>query len=217
MGKLIDDLYSERGVGMSEVPALIEEFKAALAEKEKQWATQLEQVIERLGEDHRYHLAEKDTEIARLKQSLGVHEVAGLEEIARTQVLYQRIDRLQTDLDRVMGEAVWAMRLILQDNPEGCLAWCNATEFLNSPIVQSWRARQATQTQGGARMTEWKQYKRKGLSEMRPYVPGEDLSGISVNKEDTPELGGMVARNPDNHADQWYVAKAYFEKNLEPA
>ena len=63
----------------------------------------------------------------------------------------------------------------------------------------------------------WAYYKRKGLSEMRPYVLGEDLSDISVNAEDTPELGGMIARNPENHKDQWYVAKAYFEQNLEPA
>jgi hypothetical protein len=65
--------------------------------------------------------------------------------------------------------------------------------------------------------TEWKQYKRKGLSEMRPYVVGEDLTGISVSQADTPEEGGMIARNPKNHADQWYVAKKYFEDNLEPA
>ena len=65
--------------------------------------------------------------------------------------------------------------------------------------------------------TPWAYYKRKGLSEMRPYLPGEDLSGVSVNAEDTPEEGGMIARNPENHKDQWYVAKAYFEQNLEPA
>lgn len=63
----------------------------------------------------------------------------------------------------------------------------------------------------------WKQYKRKGLSEMRPYIPGEDLSAVSVSKEDKPEPGGMIARNPKNHADQWYVSKKYFEDNLEPA
>lgn len=63
----------------------------------------------------------------------------------------------------------------------------------------------------------WKQYKRKGLSEMRPYIPGEDLSKFSINPVDTPELGGMVARNPLDHRDQWYVAKKYFEDNLEPA
>ncbi len=61
----------------------------------------------------------------------------------------------------------------------------------------------------------WNQYKRKGDSEMRPYVPGEDMSTISVSATDSPEVGGMVARNPKNHADQWYVAKKYFEDNLE--
>lgn len=66
-------------------------------------------------------------------------------------------------------------------------------------------------------MDEWKWYKRKGLSEMRPYHLGEDLTGISVNKEDFPEIGGMIARNPKNHNDQWYVAKKYFEDNLEEA
>lgn len=64
-------------------------------------------------------------------------------------------------------------------------------------------------------MSEFKKYRRVGLSEMRPYVVGEDLSGISVNKEDSPEMGGMIARNPKNHNDQWYVAKKYFEDNLE--
>ena len=64
----------------------------------------------------------------------------------------------------------------------------------------------------------WKKYKRKGLSEMRPYVKGEDLTNVSVSKEDSPEVDmGMIARNPLNHADQWYVARKYFEDNLEEA
>lgn len=63
----------------------------------------------------------------------------------------------------------------------------------------------------------FKAYRRKGHSYMRPYEPGEDLSEISVSPEDTPEPGGMVAVNPDNFADQWYVNKEYFEKNLELA
>ena len=67
-------------------------------------------------------------------------------------------------------------------------------------------------------MSEWKQFKRKGLSEMRPYVLGENLSGISVSPEDDPPNDiGMIARNPINHNDQWYVAKKYFEENFEPA
>jgi hypothetical protein len=61
----------------------------------------------------------------------------------------------------------------------------------------------------------WKLYRKTATQEMRPYVPGEDLTGISVNKEDTPEPGGMVARNSDNHNDQWYVAKKFFADKYE--
>lgn len=70
-------------------------------------------------------------------------------------------------------------------------------------------------------MTNWKQYKRKGLSEMRPYQPGEDVSHVSISEPDkengSPKVGDMIARNPKNHADQWLVAQKYFEDNLEPA
>ena len=61
----------------------------------------------------------------------------------------------------------------------------------------------------------WQKYRKIAVQQMRPYIPGEDLSVISVNTEDTPEKGGMIARNTDNHKDQWYVAKAFFEKNYE--
>lgn len=66
-------------------------------------------------------------------------------------------------------------------------------------------------------MSEFKKYTRKGVSEMRPYVKGEDMSGVSVSPEDHPSLDmGMIARNPGNHADQWYVSRKYFEENLQP-
>lgn len=65
-------------------------------------------------------------------------------------------------------------------------------------------------------MTVWREFRKASIQEMRPYVPGEDLAGISVNAEDTPELGGMIARNSANHKDQWYVGKAFFEKNYIP-
>ena len=65
---------------------------------------------------------------------------------------------------------------------------------------------------------DWKQYKRKGLSEMRPYVKGDDLSKVSVSKEDDPENDmGMIARNPKKHEDKWYVSRKYFEDNFEEA
>jgi hypothetical protein len=66
---------------------------------------------------------------------------------------------------------------------------------------------------------KWKRYKRKGVSEMRPHVRDEDMSGVSVSDADNAEVAyggvGMVARNPKNHEDQWYVAKKYFDENLE--
>lgn len=62
---------------------------------------------------------------------------------------------------------------------------------------------------------DFKLYRKKALQPMRPYILGEDLTGVSVNKEDTPELGGMIARNPLNHEDQWYVAKKFFNDNYE--
>ncbi len=63
---------------------------------------------------------------------------------------------------------------------------------------------------------EFKYYERKGLSLMRPYVFGEDMSGISVSPADDPETDmGMVAINEKNPKDQWYVARKYFEENLK--
>jgi hypothetical protein len=69
-------------------------------------------------------------------------------------------------------------------------------------------------------MTEFKQYRRISISEMRPYVKGEILDGkVSISQADkdnkSPKVGDMIARNPKNHEDQWLVAKQYFEDNLE--
>lgn len=60
-----------------------------------------------------------------------------------------------------------------------------------------------------------KLYRKKLLQPMRPYIPGEDLDGISVAECDIPEPGGMVAISPDNAEDRWYVAKKFFEDNYE--
>lgn len=67
---------------------------------------------------------------------------------------------------------------------------------------------------------DWSQYKRKGVSEMRPYRGGEDMTGVSISEADlkngSPKVGDMIARNPKDHSDQWLVAKKYFEDNFEP-
>lgn len=63
----------------------------------------------------------------------------------------------------------------------------------------------------------FKNYRKKNTQLMRPYVDGESMGGISVNKEDTPEVGGMIAVNPKNWEDRWYVAKQFFQENYELA
>lgn len=65
-------------------------------------------------------------------------------------------------------------------------------------------------------MSEFKRYRKAAIAEMRPYVPDEDLRGISISPEDrclSTLEGGMVARNPNNHAEQWYVAGTFFREN----
>jgi hypothetical protein len=67
----------------------------------------------------------------------------------------------------------------------------------------------------------FRQYRRKQIAELRPYVAGEDLAGlVSVSAVDalvgSPKAGDMIARNPKNHKDQWLVAAQYFADNFEP-
>lgn len=80
-------------------------------------------------------------------------------------------------------------------------------------------------------MSEFKQYRRKQIAELRPYVEHENLENqeiaplhfitVSVSQADkhagSPKAGDMIARNPKNHADQWLVAAQYFADNFEEA
>jgi hypothetical protein len=66
-------------------------------------------------------------------------------------------------------------------------------------------------------MNGFMSYRKKNLQLMRQYNEGEDLSLISVSAEDTPEAGGMIAINPENTDDQWYVGKEFFRANYEKA
>jgi len=78
-------------------------------------------------------------------------------------------------------------------------------------------------------MSEFKQYRRTQIAELRPVTEMEAKQGfkrmmaetnISISGEDvkngSPKVGDMIARNPQNHKDQWLVAKQYFEDNFEP-
>ena len=79
---------------------------------------------------------------------------------------------------------------------------------------------------------DFKRFQRKGLIELREVSEVEIIGGadssigllfgssVSVNLEDinngSPKRGDMIARNPDNHNDQWLVNADYFKKNYEP-
>lgn len=64
---------------------------------------------------------------------------------------------------------------------------------------------------------QWVPCERVGQIEVRPYVHGDQARHeISISEADLklPTLvGGFIARNPDNHADQWYIARDYFNEH----
>ena len=70
-----------------------------------------------------------------------------------------------------------------------------------------------------AAANKFRDYVKNTKQPMRPFVLGEDLEsqGISVWEGDVPEPGGMVARNPKDPKDQWYVSKKFFDENYIPA
>lgn len=59
----------------------------------------------------------------------------------------------------------------------------------------------------------WKSYRKKSVTEMRSYVPGESMEGVSVSPGDHPVTGGMIARNSEDHSDQWYISPEFFDQN----
>lgn len=119
-----------------------------------------------------------------------------------------------------------------QRNPDGSYAVAEALTYVPDVEVvpgmnngrqlvqyESPERAQAPETAPGKEISDmgWKQYRKTALQEMRPYVPGEDMTGISVNPEDTLEEGGKVARNSKNHKDQWYVGKEFCANNYAEA
>lgn len=62
----------------------------------------------------------------------------------------------------------------------------------------------------------WKVYtqKRGGKQiEARPWIEGEDMSGIKVGEGAMMRVGSMVCREIDNHAEQWYMYEGLFRYN----
>ena len=67
----------------------------------------------------------------------------------------------------------------------------------------------------------WTLYQRVGSIEARPYEKRDGFdTRLSVSAADRNRdslEGGMVARNPDNHDDRWYIAPEYFAKHYRAA
>jgi len=135
-----------------------------------------------------------------------------------------RIGELTKDV--MMIKDSWMKRLAKYENRK-------LRKYVEKNIWDTWisnhnpRARgegqlinQEKEKQMSQQLPEFKQYRRKSISEMRPYIEGEDMTGVSVSLEDvkngSPKVGDMIARNPKNYADQWLVAQQYFQDNLEP-
>lgn len=76
---------------------------------------------------------------------------------------------------------------------------------------------QTQTTNQGEQMSEYKNYVKNAVQPLRPYVPGEDLTGVSISEEDkkngSPKVGDMIAKNPKSLGDRWLVAKKFFEDN----
>lgn len=65
-------------------------------------------------------------------------------------------------------------------------------------------------------MSEFKQYRRTQIAEMRPVTQHEAENQDAILDNGSPKIGDMIARNPKNHKDQWLVAQQYFNDNFEP-
>ena len=63
-------------------------------------------------------------------------------------------------------------------------------------------------------MSEWAWYRKSGLQEMRPYLPGEPLDGITVGAGIILTQGGMIARDTES-LDRWYLPPKFFQTNYE--
>lgn len=63
----------------------------------------------------------------------------------------------------------------------------------------------------------FKNYRRKGITQMRPFEAGEQLpANVSILEADkqkgSPKVGDWIARASDNHDDQWLVEESHFNK-----
>lgn len=61
----------------------------------------------------------------------------------------------------------------------------------------------------------WKRYRKIALTEMIPWSVIYPMNRVQVSPEDrdqgSPQTGDMIARQPDNHEDQWLIRAEVFK------
>ena len=66
----------------------------------------------------------------------------------------------------------------------------------------------------------WRNYRKRGFTEMVPYTSGFNMDGVSISDFDkqngSPKPGDFIARGTD-HSDMWLVAAQYHKENYEIA
>jgi len=66
-----------------------------------------------------------------------------------------------------------------------------------------------------------KLYRKTAEQPMEPWVPGYDMTGVSVSACDSdagsPRAGDMIAVNPKDPTDRWLIAEASFLANYADA
>ena len=151
--------------------------------------------------------ARKDLEAA--KSSWHEWEATAVMHRTEAKRLREALEQIKTN---TRPDRPWKGQDIADEVHRSILAYENIEDGNQSPHP----------THGARSNMTFQRYRRINVAEMRPYVPGEDMTNISVSDPDLAAFeafdvrDGMIARNPDNHADQWYVAQAYFEANFEP-
>lgn len=70
-------------------------------------------------------------------------------------------------------------------------------------------------------MEGFKEYRKKGTQLLRPYVEGEDLTGVSISDADkangSPKVGDMIAVSKEDFKDRWLVGEDFHKANYELA
>lgn len=65
-------------------------------------------------------------------------------------------------------------------------------------------------------MLKFRPFRKTAVQLMRPYIQNENMNAVDIPKGIIPCEGGMIAIDPANPLDQWYITPEFVKKNYEP-